>query len=605
MSQSTFIQHKMAVSHLNPSVWETVNKKYIRKAIAEFSHEKLFKPTLIEEGAFSSYVIYTSDKKTQYSFKAKKLKLEHWWILEDSIIKVENGKIANLSLICFINEFQDQLNIPNEMLPTYLEEIINTLYAISYKYFSIKLSADELANASFQSIERNMIEGHPCFVANSGRIGFSFDNFYDYSPEASSGFQLLWLAGHRSLASFTTIDALSYEEVLKKEIGEGQFEIFKNILKVQNINPEDYYIFPMHPFQWENKLSMLFAGDIATKKLILLGEGNDKYQPQQSIRTLFNQSNTEKYYVKTALSIQNMGFLRGLSPYYMASTPSITDWINTKLGEDKYLKQLGFQMLNEVATLGYRNKNFESLGRTNAYNKMLAVLWRESPEQFLTKNQKAATMASLLHITPQGESLLKAYIDNSPLNAEQWLLKYLSAYLKPLLHCLFAHEIAFMPHGENLILKLEKNVPVGVFMKDITEEVVLFEEEKKLPEAVKRLVVKTTDEIKALSILTDVFDCFFRFMGQIVEEYKIMSEDTFWRLVAQSITEYQEEHPELNEKFEKSNLFSEDFFLSCLNRLQLQNNKQMVDLTDPVNSLQFRGRIKNPIHQFQPSFSNE
>ncbi|WP_172826796.1 IucA/IucC family siderophore biosynthesis protein [Flammeovirga sp. SJP92] len=597
----TLAHHKEAVDHLEASTWEKVNQKYVCKAISEFAHEKLLQPSLISEGEFSTYQIQSTDQQFSYIFDAKILQLDHWWIKVDSIVKQVNGKKTDILLIDFIQEFKDQLEIPAEMLPTYLEEITNTLYSLNYKYKHHKTSASTLAHSNFQTIEGNMIEGHPCFVANSGRIGFTAEDFLHYSPEASNGFQLLWLAGHRSVATFTAVAGLSYEDVMQQEMGKAQFEIFKNILQVRGLDPDDYVIFPMHPWQWQSKLSTIFASDITKKKLILLGEGADTYQPQQSTRTLFNKSYPEKFYVKTALSIQNMGFLRGLSPYYMQSTPSITEWINTKLQHDVYLNKYGFEMLGEVATMGYRNTNFESLGRTNAYNKMLAVLWRESPEQYLQKGQKATTMASLLHITPEGESLLKAFIETSKLTPQEWICCYLNVYLKPLLHCLYQHEIAFMPHGENLILRMENNVPVGVFMKDITEEVVLFEEEEGLPEPVQRLVVKTTDEIKALSILTDVFDCFFRFIGQIVEEHKVMKENQFWELVSECILSYQTENPHLSEKFAKSDLFSEDFILSCLNRLQLQNNKQMVDLTDPVNSLQFIGRIKNPIHQFQPN----
>ena len=32
--------------------------------------------------------------------------------------------------------------------------------------------------------------------------------------------------------------------------------------------------------------------------------------------------------------------------------------------------------------------------------------------------------------------------------------RYLDAYLAPLLHCFYAHDLAFMPHGENVILVL-------------------------------------------------------------------------------------------------------------------------------------------------------
>ena len=63
--------------------------------------------------------------------------------------------------------------------------------------------------------------------------------------------------------------------------------------------------------------------------------------------------------------------------------------------------------------------------------------------------------------------------DQSGLSSQQWLRAYFNAYLIPLVHCFYAHKLVFMPHGENLILKLKNSVPVGAYMKDIGDDVSL------------------------------------------------------------------------------------------------------------------------------------
>ncbi|MEH0152841.1 IucA/IucC family siderophore biosynthesis protein [Limibacter armeniacum] len=580
-------------NHLDPKTWNKVNRLYIKKAISEFSHELLIKPVLVErKDSWGVYELKSDDKEVTYQFNAQKLHFDHWYIDPDSIRKGTGG---TLSLIAFIMEFKESLQIPEPMLPTYLEEISCTLYGAAYKYGGEWLTSAELANATFQQIEGAMIEGHPCFIANNGRIGFSVSDYHQYSPEASQGFKILWLAGHKDNAIFTSINTLSYEQLVEQELGKKQLKLFEGQLLERGLNPSDYYFFPMNPWQWENKLSYVFATDIATNQLVLLGEGEDTYQPQQSIRTLFNKSNPEKYYVKTALSIQNMGFMRGLSPYYMQSTPEITMWISDLLKEDQYLRSCGFSMLGEIATMGYINRNFEPMGRTNIYNKMLSVLWRESPLGYLKANQKPMTMAALLHVDPDGNALLPHLIQTSGKDEATWIRSYLSSYLAPLLHCFYAYDLVFMPHGENIILILEDNLPVGMFMKDITEEVVTFRPNENYPDKVQRLVVEAEDEVKVLSIATDVFDCFFRFLGQVIVAHCEMTERTFWELVADCIVTYQQLHPEFEEKYKSCDLFADSFIRSCLNRLQLNNHKQMVDLSNPVNGLQFIGRIDNPL----------
>ncbi|EPJ42757.1 hypothetical protein STAFG_0187 [Streptomyces afghaniensis 772] len=56
--------------------------------------------------------------------------------------------------------------------------------------------------------------------------------------------------------------------------------------------------------------------------------------------------------------------------------------------------------------------------------------------------------------------------------------------------------------------------------------------------------------------------------------------------------------PELADKFKQYDMLSPEFALSCLNRLQLRNNEQMVDLSDPSGALQLVGTLKNPIAEF-------
>jgi hypothetical protein len=45
----------------------------------------------------------------------------------------------------------------------------------------------------------------------------------------------------------------------------------------------------------------------------------------------------------------------------------------------------------------------------------------------------------------------------------------------------------------------------------------------------------------------------------------------------------------------RSTPFTERFALSCLNRLQLRDSRQMVDLQDPAGSLQLVGTLANPL----------
>jgi len=358
----------------------------------------------------------------------------------------------------------------------------------------------------------------------------------------------------------------------------------------------DYHLIPAHPWQWSTRLAVTFAADVARRRLVCLGPGDDEYLPQQSIRTFFNITEPERHYVKTALSVVNMGFVRGLSAAYMEGTPAINDWVAELVASDPVLAASRMEVLRECAAVGYRSEHYEAAAEPGSpYPKMLAALWRESPVPRLEPGERLATMASLLHVDRDGRSLAAALIERSPLTAEAWLGEYLDAYLRPLLHCFYAHDLVFMPHGENLILVLEDDVPRRVLLKDIAEEVVLMDQEVELPPQVERIRAEVPDELKALSILTDVVDCFFRFLSAILVREGTIGEDGLWEAISACVDDYRRSVPELAERFERHDLFAETFSLSCLNRLQLRDSRRMVDLQDPVGSLQLIGTLQNPL----------
>ncbi|MEV5144007.1 IucA/IucC family siderophore biosynthesis protein [Streptomyces sp. NPDC052727] len=584
-----------AVAHLSPERWATANRLLLRKALAEFAHERLITPE--EDGG--RYVVRSDDGLTTYRFSAVRRALDHWEIDPGSLTRHRDGAELPLAALDFFIELKESLGLSDEILPVYLEEISSTLSGTCYKLAKPRVTSAELARSGFQAIETGMTEGHPCFVANNGRLGFGVHEYLSYAPETASPVRLVWLAAHRSRAAFTAGAGIEYESFLRDELGEKTVERFRAVLTDQGLDPADYLFIPVHPWQWWNKLSVTFAAEVARRHLVCLGEGDDEYLAQQSIRTFFNTSDPHKHYVKTALSVLNMGFMRGLSAAYMEATPAINDWLAQLIDSDPVLKSTGLSIIRERAAVGYRHREYErATDRYSPYRKMLAALWRESPVPSLRDGETLATMASLLHVDHEGTSFAGALIERSGLAPAQWLRRYLRAYYTPLLHSFYAYDLVFMPHGENTILVLRDGAVQRAVYKDIAEEIAVMDPDAALPPEVRRIRVEVPEDKKLLSVFTDVFDCFFRFLAAHLAADGVLEEDDFWRTVAEVTREYQEANPQLADKFRQYDMFAPEFALSCLNRLQLRDNKQMVDLADPSGALQLVGTLKNPIAGF-------
>lgn len=595
------------VAHLTPERWARANRLLIRKGLAEFAHERLLTPepdTAAEgtaaEGTGTGWRVTSDDGSTVYRFRAERYALDHWQVAADSITRHRGAEELPLDALQFVIELRGSLGLSDAILPVYLEEISSTLSGTAFKSTKPRLSAAELAQADFQAIETGMTEGHPCFVANNGRLGFGIDEYHAYAPEAAAPIHLVWLAARRDRAAFTAGAGIDYETFVRAELGDTAVDGFAKTLADQGLDFADYLLMPVHPWQWWNKLSVTFAAEIAQQRLVYLGTGEDAYLAQQSIRTFFNTSDPAKHYVKTAMSVLNMGFMRGLSAAYMEATPAINDWLANLIASDGVLTAARFSIIRERAAVGYRHLEYEAAtDRYSPYRKMLAALWRESPVPTLADGQRLATMASLLHADDEGASFAAALIAGSSLTPEAWLRRYLDAYLLPVLHTFYAYDLVFMPHGENVILVLGPDGAVerAVF-KDIAEEIAVMDPDAVLPPAVERIRVDVPDDQKILSVFTDVFDCFLRFLGAALASEGVLGEDAFWRTVAECVRGYQESMPQLADKFAQYDMFAEEFTLSCLNRLQLRNNQQMVDLSDPSAALQFVGTLTNPIARF-------
>ena len=592
--------HTHVPAHLILEYWQAANRHLVKKILCEFTHEKIITPQIYRQAAgINHYELRLKD--CTYYFSARHYQLDHLEIETGSIRVSSAGQDKPLDAMSLIIKLKDALGMSETLLPTYLEEITSTLYSKAYKLAHQAIPAATLAKADYQTIEAGMTEGHPVFIANNGRIGFDMQDYYQFAPESASALQLVWIAVRKDKTTFSALEGLDHDSLLKHELGE-QFSAFQQHLSALGQAADSFYFMPVHPWQWREKIARIFAGEIARGDIIYLGESQDCYQVQQSIRTFFNLTAPQKCYVKTALSILNMGFMRGLSPLYMSCTPQINAWVADLIESDSYFAEQGFVILKEIAAIGYHHRYYEeALTQDSAYKKMLSALWRESPLPHIEPQQTLMTMAALLHVDHQEQALLAALITHSGLSAKEWVKRYLNLYLSPLLHAFFAYDLVFMPHGENLILVLDAGIPVKILMKDIGEEVAVLNGSEPLPQEVQRLAVELEEEMKLNYILLDIFDCIFRYLAPILDKHTEVSEALFWELVADNVRDYQAQHPQLADKFAQYDLFKDSFVRTCLNRIQLNNNQQMIDLADREKNLRFAGGIENPLAAFRQS----
>ena len=503
----------------------------------------------------------------------------------------------------FVLAFREELGLSETQLPVYLEEIGSTLAGHCYKQLHSTASAAELAAgtgdaiADFQTIEAAMTEGHPCFVANNGRLGFGAEDYRAYAPEAGTASNSCGWPAHGTRAPSPPAgidDAACCARNSARTALDGRFAAACAAL---GLDPADSVFIPVHPWQWEQQ-----ARDHLRRRRrprptwCTWAPGADHYRAQQSIRTFFNLTAPDRHYVKTALSILNMGFMRGLSPAYMEATPAINDWV-ADAGRRR----------RDAAGLRARRAPRAGRGRlprpaVHRGGPVLAVpqdargAVAGEPGAALAAGQRLATMATLLHRDADGASLVAALIRRSGLAPRaSGCGSYLRAYLAPLLHCLLRHDLAFMPHGENVILVLDGLVRCAV----------LHEGHRRgdrgdgrpgSPAGGGRADPgRRSPEREPLAIFTDVFDGFLRFLAPTLDTEGVLRRGG---LLGRRVADCVRAPATTTRSWPTACAWTcspRTFPHSCLNRLQLRNTLQMVDLADQSGGLIFAGMLGNPI----------
>ena len=103
-------------------------------------------------------------------------------------------------------------------------------------------------------------------------------------------------------------------------------------------------------------------------------------------------------------------------------------------------------------------------------------------------------------------------------------------------------------------------------------------------------------EEKALSVFTDMFDGVLRHLSGILDGDGLLPAERFLAIVAETLDDYEAEHPDAAHGVSGDvDLRAEHFTHSCLNRLQLKNTKQMVDIGNQAESLLYAGTMPNPV----------
>ena len=578
---------------VNQKQWRLAGQRLIEMAIAEFLYEEIIQVTHLKNNRYQ----LTLDDQT-YTFKAQNYLLGHWQIEEGSVRELSVAEdLPAWNLHTFIRAFSNQTEVKPFTKAYLIKEMNNTWLAEAHLFDESRLSSEAALTASHHEIE-GMLRGHPWLIMSKGRMGFGYDDYLSAAPELSPTVKVLWLAVHRDLAEFRSTEEWQAGTLYQHELDAEELESFEQQLHERGCSCRDYFLIPVHAWQWHQWLVPTYANEIVDQRIIELGVGQDDYVPMQSIRTLCNISQPERHYVKLPVSIFNTAVYRGLPSKRNLAAPAVTAWLKQIQSQDSDLKQSGVAFLGEVATLTIHQPCFDQIdGAPYQFKELFGCLWRESVDPVIGTGEQALSQAALLHRDINGQSVLAVLIQASGLSPLQWLKRFAEVSVTPLLICLYKYGLAFSPHGENTMLIHANGVPQKMVLKDFIDDINLVDEDfpelASLPIEGQILLRHPAHELSHF-IFTGLFMVHYRYICNVfLQDYPEHSEVEFWQTISSVIDAFHQAHPELAERIEKFAMFRAEFEKICLNRVRLFTTSYNDEAERPVPV--FLDPITNPV----------
>jgi siderophore synthetase component len=583
--------------------WKKVNRKLIAKMLSEYMYEDMIQPELLgEEGKTITYSMQVSQDK-HYRYQAQKRFFDSFDVKWDTIEVIEGAETkAADSAIELLVDLQGIIPMSSETVGHLIKELNATLIADAHLLEKDPTPSDELIHVDYADLEGYMT-GHPWITYNKGRIGFGYDDYLNFAPEHQKEVRLSWIAVAKTIATFQSIEGLKYEDLLAEELSEKERSSFEEKINVQGENPSDYFFMPVHEWQWKNVLIQNFPEELAEKTIIPLGEGNDSYLPQQSIRTFVNTTHKEKHHVKLPMSILNTLVYRGLPSERTLIAPQVTELIKRIADNDSFLKDECRVILpGENASMNVDHRYYTKVKQAPyQYLEMLGTIWRESIYTYLDEGEQAITLAALLYEDHEHKPYVQSLIEDSGLQAEAWMKTFFKVVMDPLLHYLYQYGTVFSPHGQNTIVVLKDSVPHRLAIKDFVDDVNIsdqdFPELRGLSKEFKEVLRSEPPEGLTQFIFTGLFICHLRYLSHILVNHELMDEETFWGLLAQAIQDYQDRFPELEERFALFDFFKPQLTKLCLNRNRMVDYGYS-DGDDRPHASEF-GKVNNALALFK------
>lgn len=439
----------------------------------EFAERMITGNSLIEDGWYKAVILQEKELllipiRHAYAFRRIETGEKAFYIQKASIKEITS--ISDLRFLFSENASSSKL----------MQELENSSanLALSYAYEKERKNratiqeentiqyvlAEQKRNAAFRSdlfFEQLCTQGHNLHPCAKTKMDMKAHDVFAYSPEFEHPVPLRFIALHKKSAEWNYSEGK--EEIL--------FQAFPNLrkcmdreLQEQDLNSEDYIPVPVHPWQMEHILPVIYECELQERIVVPITDFCEQSYATASFRTLL----TGELGIKGAIRSQMTSTVRSISPQTANNAALVTDVIKKIMKREPALNRI-FVPVYELGGGSLRSEQEDK-------KRNLSFVVRESISKYVGENEVAVVGAalysdSLVTGKPVLLDIIKEYaraINVSSLSeaASVFFSEYASILLEGCLTLMVKYGIGLEAHLQNIVSVFRNGRPVRMLFRD-------------------------------------------------------------------------------------------------------------------------------------------
>lgn len=307
-------------------------------------------------------------------------------------------------------------------------------------------------------LESWVLRGHPFHPGCKTRAGFVAGDVLRYAPESAREVPLRFAAVRREcvVESISSACAGDWPESWTRAL---HAELF-----ARGVVPGAFALMPCHPWQFENVLPRLFAGEIAARQVIPL-DFSAPVRPLASLRTLVVPGRPWACQLKVPVAIQTTSAQRTVSAASAENGPAFSAWIERARGTLPFADL--WELQQEDRGLHWWHPAADPLD-TKALDKArhLSFLCRRPPSE--APGTWTVPSAVLAETSPaDGRPVVIELSERCRLGPGGFLRAYAGLTLRAVLPLALAEGIALEAHAQNVLVRFRGGMPVSAVLRDL------------------------------------------------------------------------------------------------------------------------------------------